>query len=477
MDYKFKTVPYEHQLKALGASHNKENFALFMEMGTGKSKVLIDNIAMLHDKGKINSALIVAPKGVYRNWEKQEIPTHMPEHVPYKILVWNPSSTKFLKDYGAFIKDQDNLKIFLINIDAFSTSKGAEICKRFLTVTQCLMAIDESTTIKSPTAKRTKTVCNLRTLAKYRRILTGSPVTKSPLDLYTQCYFLDPELLGHASYYSFKNRYAVMISRSVATHSFKQIVDYQRLDELEHKLNQFSYRVLKSECLDLPDKIYTKRYIEMTPEQKKAYVEMKNFAISILEKETVTAAGILTQMIKLHQITCGHLITDDGKTLELKNNRINELLNVLEEIDGKVIIWAVYRHDIKKIEQAITQKYGENSVKSYFGDTADADRQDIVNAFQDRESDLRFFVGNPRTGGYGLTLTASNTIIYFSNSYDLEVRMQSEDRAHRIGQNKKVTYIDFIAEKTIDEKILKSLRGKINIATKVLGEDFKEWLI
>ena len=401
----------------------------------------------------------------------------MPEHVPYSILVWNPSSTKFIKDYAKFIKDTDNLKILLINIDAFSTKQGTDLAKRFLISTQCLMAIDESTTIKTPTAKRTKTICNLRTLAKYRRILTGSPVTKSPLDLYTQCYFLDPELLGFASYYSFKNRYAVMISRSVATHSFKQIVDYQRLDELEGKLNQFSYRVLKSDCLDLPDKVYTKRYIEMTPEQKKAYVEMKNFAISILERDTVTAAGILTQMIKLHQITCGHLITDEGKTIELKNNRVNELLNVLEETDGKVIIWAVYRHDIKKIEQAIAQRYGEDSVKSYYGDTADDQRQDIVRAFQDRESDLRFFVGNPRTGGYGLTLTASHTVIYFSNSYDLEIRMQSEDRAHRISQDKKVTYIDFIAEKTVDEKIIKSLRNKINIATKVLGEDFKEWLI
>jgi len=477
MDYKFKTEPYEHQLKALGASHNKENFAFFMEMGTGKSKVLIDNIAMLHDKGKINSALIVAPKGVYRNWERQEIPTHMPEHVDYSVLVWNPSSTSFLKEYAKFLKNDDKLKIFLINIDAFSTARGTEIAKRFLVATQCLMAIDESTTVKTPTAKRTKTICKMRTLAKYRRILTGSPVTKSPLDLYTQCYFFDPELLGFASYYTFKNRYAVMVSRSVATHSFKQIIDYQRLDELEHKLNQFSYRVLKSECLDLPEKVYTKRYIEMTPEQKKMYIEMKNFALSILERETITAAGVLTQMIKLHQITCGHVKTDDGKLIELKNNRLNELLNVMEEIDGKVIIWAVYRYDIQQIEKALSKKYGPDSVRSFYGDTDANDRQDIVSSFQDPKSDLRFFVGNPRTGGFGLTLTASHTVVYYSNSYDLEIRMQSEDRAHRIGQKEKVTYIDFIAEKTVDEKIIKSLRNKINIATKVLGEDFKEWLI
>ena len=143
------------------------------------------------------------------------------------------------------------------------------------------------------------------------------------------------------------------------------------------------------------------------------------------------------------------LSCDDGETTELKNNRINELLNTLEEIDGKVIIWAIYRHDIKKIEEAIAQRYGENSVKSYYGDTVDADRQDIVTAFQDRESDLRYFVGNPRTGGYGLTLTASHTVVYYSNSYDLEIRLQSEDRTHRIGQNNKVTYVDFIAEKLL----------------------------
>ena len=268
-----------------------------------------------------------------------------------------------------------------------------------------------------------------------------------------------------------------MVSRSVATHSFKQIIDYQRLDELEHKLNQFSYRVLKSECLDLPEKVYTKRYIEMTPEQKKMYIEMKNFALSILERETITAAGVLTQMIKLHQITCGHIKTDDGKLIELKNNRLNELLNVMEEIDGKVIIWAVYRYDIQQIEKALQKKYGLDSVRSFYGDTDANDRQDIVTSFQDPESDLRFFVGNPRTGGFGLTLTASHTVVYYSNSYDLEIRMQSEDRAHRIGQKEKVTYIDFIAEKTVDEKIIKSLRNKINIATKVLGEDFKEWLI
>ena len=478
MDYKFKTEPYEHQLTALGASHKKENFALFMEMGTGKSKVLIDNIAMLYDRGKINAALIVAPKGVYHNWERQELPIHMPEHVLYQTITWSPANTK--KQQGElkklFIHNED-LVIFLMNIEAFSTKKGMKIAEKFLLSHSALMAIDESTTIKSPTASRTKSVLKLRVLAKYRRILTGAPVTKSPLDLYTQCFFLDPDFLDFSSYYAFKNRYAIMVDRNVGTHSFKHVMGYRRLDELNGKLNNFSYRVLKEDCLDLPEKVYMKRIITLTPEQKKMYSEMKKFALAELEGKKTTATSALAQLVRLHQIICGHLTTDDGEVRTLKNNRIKELLDILEETDGKVIIWAVYRHDIKEITNVLSERYGKNSVESFFGDTLDRDRQDIIDRFQDRESDLRFFVGNPKTGGYGLTLTASHTVIYYSNSYDLEIRLQSEDRAHRISQEKKVTYIDLITEGTVDELIVKNLRSKINLATKILGEDLKKWLI
>jgi len=451
---------------------------LFMEMGTGKSKVLIDNIAMLYDRGKINAALIIAPKGVYHNWERQELPIHMPEHVLYQTITWSPVETK--KQQGElkklFIHNED-LVIFLMNIEAFSTKKGMKIAEKFLLSHSALMAIDESTTIKSPTASRTKSVLKLRVLAKYRRILTGAPVTKSPLDLYTQCFFLDPDFLDFSSYYAFKNRYAIMVDRNVGTHSFKHVMGYRRLDELNEKLNNFSYRVLKEDCLDLPEKVYMKRIITLTDEQKKMYSEMKKFALAELEGKKTTATSALAQLVRLHQIICGHLTTDDGEVRTLKNNRIKELLDILEETDGKVIIWAVYRHDIKEITNVLSGRYGKNSVESFFGDTLDRDRQDIIDRFQDRESDLRFFVGNPKTGGYGLTLTASHTVIYYSNSYDLEIRLQSEDRAHRISQDKKVTYIDLITEGTVDELIVKNLRSKINLATKILGEDLKKWLI
>jgi SNF2 family DNA or RNA helicase len=480
MDYPFKTVPYAHQITALEKSWDKENYAYFMEMGTGKSKVLIDNMSMLYDHGHINGVLILAPKGVYRNWQRQEIPTHLPNHIEDFTVAWTPTPNKVEKEMlESIIKDPKDLTldIFLMNIEALHTTKGARFAERFLNGHRGMIVIDESTTIKNPKAIRTKNALKLSTLAKYRRILTGSPVTRDPIDLFSQCEFLDPAILGHASYYSFKNRYTVQVRTNVGTHVFNKVVGYKNLGELSGLLDPYSYRVLKEDCLDLPEKIYTKRQVDLTAEQKKAYKEMKDYALTLFEDGSVlTASTVMTQLLRLHQISCGHLIMEDGETKIFKNNRITELMDILEEVDGKVIIWANYRQDIRTIYNNIAKKYGPDTVATYYGDTPDGERQDIVQRFQDSKSPLRYFVGNQQTAGYGLTLTAASTVVYYSNNYDLEKRIQSEDRAHRIGQKSNVTYIDLIAEKTVDERIVKALRNKINIASKVLGEDFKEWL-
>lgn len=480
MDYPFKTVPYAHQITALEKSWDKENYAYFMEMGTGKSKVLIDNMSMLYDHGKINGALILAPKGVYRNWQRQEIPTHLPNHIEDFTVAWTPTPNKLEKELlDSILKDPKDLTldIFLMNIEALHTTKGARFAERFLNGHRALVVIDESTTIKNPKAIRTKNALKLSTLAKYRRILTGSPVTRDPIDLFSQCEFLDPAILGHASYYSFKNRYTVQVRTNVGTHTFNKVVGYKNLGELSGLLDPYSYRVLKEDCLDLPEKIYTKRQVDLTDEQKKAYREMKEYALTLFEDGSVLSANtVMTQLLRLHQISCGHLITESGETKVFKNNRITELMSILEEVDGKVIIWANYRQDIRTIYDTISKKYGKETVATYYGDTPDEERQGIVQKFQDKDSSLRYFVGNQQTAGYGLTLTAASTVVYYSNNYDLEKRIQSEDRAHRIGQKSNVTYIDLIAEKTVDERIVKALRNKINIASKVLGEDFKEWL-
>ena len=471
MEYRFKTKPFEHQLKALKESWNRQVWAWFMEMGTGKTKVCIDNIAVLYDKGKVDRALVIAPNGIKRNW-RNELSVHMPDHVEYRVAVWSASPKKKEKeelDQLSVMTDQ--LTILIMNIEALSTQRGAEFARKFVFSGSCFMVVDESTTIKNHAARRTKNIMKIAKLAKYRRIMTGSPVTKSPLDLYSQLEFLGGWILDQSNYYAFRARYAVIVQRSVGTHSFQHIIRYQRLDELQDKLKDCSTRVLKSDCLDLPEKLYTKRSVAMTPEQLKAYVEMKKSAITFFENNPMTAASVLTQMIRLHQITCGHVKTDDGEVKAIKNNRIKELLQVLQETDGKVIIWAVYRHDIQTIEKEIADEYGKETVASYYGDTKDSIRQSIVDDFMDHDRDLRFFVGNPKTGGYGLTLTCSHTVVYYSNDYSLEVRMQSEDRAHRIGQTNKVTYVDLMAEGTIDEKIVKALNNKIDLASQVMGED------
>ena len=430
--YPFKNKPFVHQQAYLQRFWEYQVAALFADMGTGKSFMLINNVAMLYDRGKLNGFLIVAPKGVYRNWYDTEIPKHLPDHVVYRMAIWSPNPRKAeQKAMDELFTVTEDLKILVMNVEAFSTAKGTAYAKRFLLVHNAMMAIDESTTIKTHTSARSKNTEKVGHGARYRRILTGSPVTKSPMDLY----------------------------------------------ELKEKLDRFAYRVKKEECLDLPDKLYVKREVDLTPEQLKYYNEMKAFAMAQIDGGLVSTVNALTQLMRLHQIVCGHVKLDDGTVIELPNKRLDELLAIVEETDGKLIIWANYRHDIEAIKLALSKEYGMNSVGMYYGDTDMDERKRVLEEFQNPDSEMRFFVGNPSTGGYGLTLTAASTMVYYSNSFDLEKRLQSEDRAHRIGQTKNVTYIDLIAVGTVDEKIVKALRAKIDIATQVLGEEIKQWLI
>ena len=476
MNYRFKTKPYKHQLTALEKSWNRETYAYFMEMGTGKTKVLIDNLAMLYDKGKVNGALIVAPKGVVGPWYNNEIPAHLPDHIENVPVLWQANITKEQsRKLGNLFKIGEELHILIMNVEAFSTTKGVDFARKFLSSHNTLMAIDESTTIKNPKAKRTKSILKLSEMAKYRRIMTGSPVTKNPLDLYSQCEFLSPWHLDFQSYYAFRTRYAIMKNANIAGRQIQLVAGFQRLGELSEKLNPFSYRVLKSDCLDLPDKIYMKRQIKLSPDQFKVYDQMKKEALATLNGKKVTTVNALTQLMRLHQITCGHFTSDDGMTQPIKNNRIDELMDVLEETEGKAIIWAHYQYDITNIIKEVIKVHGPGSIVDYYGLTPQDQRQKNIKKFQNDDK-CRFIVGTPATGGYGITLTAANTVVYYSNGYDLEKRLQSEDRAHRIGQKRSVTYVDLICEETVDEKIVKALRKKINIASEVLGEELKSWI-
>ena len=477
MNYKFKTKPYAHQLKALEMSWDRPYFAYFMEMGTGKSKVLIDNISMLYDNGKINGVLIVAPKGVVKNWYESEIPTHLVDHIEHKTVLWQSNiNQKQQKKLNTLFETGEDLHILIMNVEALSTKKGVDFAEKFLFSHRSMMAIDESTTIKNPEAKRTKNICKLGLSTKYNRILTGSPVTKSPLDLYKQCDFLMPELLGHSSYYSFRTRYAVMRTANFGGRSVQIVVGYRNLNELSEKLKPFSYRVLKDDCLDLPKKTYMKRTVSLTTEQSKAYRQMKEMALASFNGKMMTTATVLTQLMRLQQITCGNFVADDGTMVDLDTNRIPELMDLLDEVEGKVVIWAHFQKDVNRIIKEISKKYGENSYVDYYGKTLQEDRQKNIKKFQDPRSPVRFFIGTTQTGGYGITLTAASTMVYYSNGYDLEKRQQSEARIDRIGQTKPMTYVDIICEDTVDDRIVQALRKKVDIATQIMGEELKAWI-
>lgn len=477
----FKTKPFKHQQTALDLSLEKEAFALFMEQGTGKTKVVIDNACYLFKEGKITCLLVVAPNGVHRNWISDEFPTHCWEDVNYEPFIWRSAKTNnknFQKSFQLISHQQsDTLVVFAINIDAVITKKGRAAMKTLLKNHEVMLVVDESTDIKTPGAKRTKAMRTMGKVAPYRRIMTGTPTAEKPLDLYGQFAFLKPEVFGN-SYYSFKHTYAIWEEQWVASRPrpFQVAVGWQNLDMLQEKIAPHSYRVTKDEALDLPPKLYTKRYFPLTKDQAFLYRSLRDdFVASFANGEIITADMALTRLLRLQQITCGYVPVDeseDGQVMREiagKNPRFEILKKVLEETTGSVIIWTRFRKDV----DLICAEYGDEAVR-YDGKTKTKDRDDGIERFQN--GDARIFVGSPKAGGRGLTLHKATTVIFYSNYFGLETRIQAEDRAHRIGQEHPVLYIDIVAEGTVDEKIVKTLREKKRIADIITGDDIREWI-
>jgi SNF2 family DNA or RNA helicase len=467
--YKYKTEPFKHQRQSLIEGAKPHNFAYFMEMGTGKTKVAIDNAAYLFQDKRIDYAFVIAPNSVYQNWKK-EIDVHCPEET--NIYIWKVSKDKTFK------MDPNKLTFVLMNVEALSHASGKKWLQSKLQKhgMRSMIILDESTSIKNLKASRTKAIIKVGELARYKRILTGSPITKSPLDLFSQCAFLDKKLLGYENFTVFKSKYAVMYSIERGGYSIQIPKYYVNLEELEFKLKNFSYRVRKKDCLDLPEKMYVQRYVDMPEEQQQAYDRLKITAMTVMQDEEVSYNNKLTELLKLQQVTNGFVKTNEGNIIDFKSNaKLKELMAIIEETEDKCIIWANYVHNIEGIKNKLAETYGADSVVSIYGADSVEDRNQAVEKFQ-KNDECRFLVGNPTVGGYGLTLTAAKYVIYFSNSYNLEVRQQSEDRAHRIGQKSQVTYIDIICRNTIDQMVLHNLENKIELSAKTLGEQVQKWL-
>ncbi len=473
----FKTKPFQHQQHCFSQTCRMPVAALLMEQGTGKTKVAIDTAAYLYLLGQINTLIVVAPNGVHRNWVLREIPTHLPESTNAVSVILEPSnSTKKYKEIYENVINNKGLKVFAINVEAFGSSDKAEkIILNILKNNKCFMVIDESSRIKSPKAKRTKVLCDLGKYARYKRILTGTPVTQGPQDIYTQFKFLSPDILGYKSYTAFKAKYVITEQAVTASgQRYEKIKGYQNLKDLENKIKPFSFRVTKDECLDLPEKIYKRVIVQLSKEQQKAYNDFKEEMITEINGEFVTASIVLTKLLRGQQILGGFLPLEDRMHVFEDNNRLDMLVNICEESQGKVIIWARFRQEIDLIVNELKSNFGPLSVVEYHGRVCTEDRDTALDTFQNNK-DVRYFVGNSRAGGIGLTLTQASTVIYYSNDFSLETRLQSEDRAHRIGQKNKVLYIDFEAENTIDTKIIDALLDKKNIADIITGDGIRKW--
>ncbi len=476
-DYRYKTDPYDHQHRIFLDSRDRRRVGLFAEMGTGKTKIIIDTIAHLWYKGLVKHVLIVAPKGVYLNWRDKEIPAHMPDDVPLYEFTW--SAVLYREQQKQFndlymTKHNDKLRIVYMNVEALSTEKGGHMALTFVkhSLGGIMGVIDESTSIKNSGAKRTKMALLVAKRLDYSRIASGLPTPQSPVDMFSQLRWLDEYCLPTSSFFAFRNRYCVMKEVRLGPRRFNQIVGFKNMDELHGIMEKVGYRVLKKDCLDLPEKVFLERDVQLSAEQRDAYNALVQDTMMQINDDTrrgvVTAPLMITRLIKLHQIACGHLVMDGGEILDFSTPRLEALEEVLDEMEPPVLIWATYRHDVRRITDLLSKKYGPEKVGSFYGDTSDKERAAVLSAFY--EGRLNYFVGNPAVGGYGLSLTRSHNVVYYSNSYNLEHRAQSEDRIHRIGQRETCTYVDLIARGTVDERIITALKNKETLARALLDQ-------
>ena len=533
-------------------------------MGTGKTKMILDEFGTMEQAGLVDDLLVVAPAGSYRNWDqdKSDIqPSQLRSHLSPDLFrrlhvhpwVSGPGVTAKRK-LRLFLEVRDRPRCLLINVEALSSVKMAvDAAADFLRADdrKSMMVVDESTTIRND-SNRTEVVFDLGRLADSRRILTGLVAPKSPLDLYRQFAWLDWRILGFESFVAFRARYAkvrnvcMLTNRAIGErflsaakvgrsgssplpdHLLKEkvriiypnvkgdllrrqdmidliiaasegmkrdqlietipklggyvqsvpVIDgFQNVEELHDKIAPYSYRVLKEDCLDLPQKIYQMRKVELTIEQKRMYDEIKKFATSEIESgEYVSANSVIVRMIRLHQLVCGYAVDDEEKNVhEVKSNRIKSMMELIADHDGKAIIWATYRWPIERIVEALKKEYGNDSVAQFHGGNRSTRGDDEKRFLSDPA--CRFMVSTQKAGGIGNTWVNASLVVYFANNHDLELRAQSEDRSHRDGLKHSVTYVDLVAEGTVDDKILETLRKKIDMSTLINGENYKEWLI
>ncbi len=488
MTFQIPEYAYAHQREQFERSKDLPGFAFWWEMGCAKTAPTIWTAAHLYTEGKIDALLVLAPNGVHANWTVEEIPDHLPDELKAntKCMTWFSKKaygkggklavgvSKELKE----LMEHKGLSVLVASYDAIMADLGAVAIKEFLTKRKCLYVLDESGRIKTPGVKRTKRISASAKYAPFRRVLTGTPVDNNPMDIYTQIRFIRPDVwldMGIANFSQFKSRFGIWEAvKTPQGGRFEKLVRYLDLPVLKAAAAEVGDRRLKADVLDLPEKIYTRRTFDLNPEQRRVYKELKEeLRADLKDGSEVTAELAIVRMLRMSQIASGYVGNDDEELVALGENvRMKCLKDTLEDVEGHVIIWGRYNIEIDCIRQML----GEQDAVYYDGRTSDEDKAKALVRFQ-REGSARFFVAKPSAAGRGLTLHRAKTMIYVSNSFSLEERLQSEDRAHRAGMsNEPVNYIDLVARDTMDGYILQSLRRKRNLAAEITGDELPSWV-
>jgi len=485
LSYQFHTQPFGHQAEVWEASRDLTAFAAFWEQGTGKSKLAIDTLGHLYTEGKVDAAIVVAPNGVHLNWITDELPVHLSPDFPLMSFAYSAPKADALWHQAAVDRliKHPGLPFLAISYDAWMTDRGKKAVWNMMRKRRVFLVLDESHRVKTPSARRTRSILAGGKHAPYRRVLSGTPVTNGPFDIYSQVSFLDPGFwrreLDIASFTAFKSFFGVWDKgwNNATKKEFDLLVGYQNLEHLSEAIKLISSRVTKDEVLDLPDKLYTKRYYEMSASQRRVYDSLEGELMAWLESgELVTAPLAITRMLRLQQVLCGYIPADgDDEPTELierdKNPRLRLLRDTMEDVSGKAIIWATWTRDIDMILQML-RDMGRNPVR-YDGQVSDGDRQKAKHDF--KHGDATDFVANSQMSE-GLTLNEAKTTIYYTNSYKLIDRLQTEDRNHRIGQGDHVNYIDLVCPGTRDEMAINALVAKLEVANVIMGDKQKEWI-
>jgi SNF2 family DNA or RNA helicase len=525
-NFKMQSTLMSHQTVGMDRARGRPAFAYLMEMGTGKTCTVLAEFQERVSSKDLMDLLVIAPKGCIRNWyvdrdenNPSEITKHLDPRLRKDLVIASSLQNAAQRDARAKLFQESRFpRALFVNVESLSgNARMLTTCQNFLASGRAMMVIDESTTIKSRKSQRTKTITKLGQLAKVRRILSGLATPRSPMDLHAQFSFLDDGILGK-SFTLFRARYAKMeficrapniivdmqLRKMLLKHKRSRdelntlsrdakialcyslggwipdtapmVAGYQHLAELRDRIAPHCYRVRKEECLDLPPKIYELRDVEFTDEQRKIYKEVLENATSQLSKlDHVTVTNAMEQILRLHQVCCGHVRTELGAIVDIPSKRGDALLETVEDHDGKVIIWVAYDRELRKLSEVLAKEYGPEAVARFWGGNV-RERDEDEKRFLTDDA-CRFMVSTPAAGGRGNNWTVADLVIYAANDWNLEHRAQSEDRVHRVGQTKPVTYIDIGIPGTVEEKIINSLRSKMDLASEVIGEKLRSWLV